>query len=141
MRERYISHVFKIIFLLLYTLQHTHHQKFNFHLSPLTSGHLYPFCPLLPTSPSPFPLVTTPLFSAFMCFYLVCSFNLFFLSVFNKTFVYRSSSLVFNALEYSTHFPIEADLSFPIFVSINNVARLFSYASLVHTWKISLENS
>ena len=43
----YKLHVYNVVFLLLYTLQHAHHKKFSFHPSPHSLSPL----PILPSSP------------------------------------------------------------------------------------------
>ena len=56
-----ITHFIHItLFLLLYKLQHAHHQKYSFHLSPYT-WFMYPFCPRL----------WPPLFWQSLLYYLV----------------------------------------------------------------------
>ena len=102
----YKCHLQNVVLLLLYTLQHSHHQKFvsvNHH----TVDSLYPFhfphC-------HPSPVITLTLFSVSMCLFLfglVCSFILLFVCFLYCTYVWNQIAFVFTCV-FSSNLPCES---------------------------------
>ena len=96
----YKFHVY-IIFLLLYTLQHAHHQKVSFHVSPYSRSAL----PITPSPPAPSPLVTTTLYSVSTCLLLLGLFTYFvylFVCFLYSTYEWHHMVIVFPHLAYFT---------------------------------------
>lgn len=119
-------HVYKIIFWLLYSLQHSHHKEFRFHLSQYS----WPHIPISPSPYSPSTLVTFPFSAsvfAFIYLSIYLSIHLIFHIYYSVLGLYfRSRKFVLSQQQYNH------------FLSIVCSIYLFTHSLTTIFWRFSV---